>query len=84
MPRGAVAAMAMSALRWVTTGLGLLEQTPPDAIADHVSPSMTFSAHWSLEQAAEAMLTGDSNMSSRSSPPAPSGSSPWSTSFAAG
>ncbi len=30
--RGIGAAMAMSALRQVTTGLGLVEQTPPDAI----------------------------------------------------
>lgn len=30
--RGAVAAMTMTALRQVTTGLGLVEQTPPDAI----------------------------------------------------
>ncbi len=30
--RGVVAAMAMSALRQVTTGIGLVEQTPPDAI----------------------------------------------------
>lgn len=30
--RGTVAAMAMSALRQVTTGLGLVQQTPPDAI----------------------------------------------------
>lgn len=30
--RGAGAAMMMSALRQVTTGLGLVEQTPPDAI----------------------------------------------------
>lgn len=32
LTRGVVAAMAMSALRQVTTGLGLVEQTPPDAI----------------------------------------------------
>lgn len=30
--RGAVAAMAMTGLRQVTTGFGLVEQTPPDAI----------------------------------------------------
>lgn len=30
--RGAVAAMAMTGARQVTTGLGLVEQTPPDAI----------------------------------------------------
>jgi hypothetical protein len=30
--RGALAAMAMTSLRQVTTGLGLVEQTPPDAI----------------------------------------------------
>lgn len=30
--RGTVAAMSMSALRQVTTGLGLVQQTPPDAI----------------------------------------------------
>lgn len=32
MARGVAAAMAMSALRQVTTGLGLVDQTPPDAI----------------------------------------------------
>ena len=32
MTRGTVAAMAMTGLRQVTTGLGLVEQTPPDAI----------------------------------------------------
>ncbi len=32
MVRGALAAMAMTGLRQVTTGLGLVEQTPPDAI----------------------------------------------------
>jgi len=30
--RGTVAAMAMTGVRQVTTGLGLVEQTPPDAI----------------------------------------------------
>jgi hypothetical protein len=30
--RGVVAAMAMTGVRQVTTGLGLVEQTPPDAI----------------------------------------------------
>jgi hypothetical protein len=30
--RGVVAAMAMTGLRQVTTGLGLVDQTPPDAI----------------------------------------------------
>ncbi len=30
--RGTVAAMTMSALRQVTTGMGLVDQTPPDAI----------------------------------------------------
>lgn len=30
--RGVVAAMAMTGLRQVTTGLGLVQQTPPDAI----------------------------------------------------
>ena len=30
--RGTVAAMAMTGMRQVTTGLGLVEQTPPDAI----------------------------------------------------
>src|SRR5918992_2551412 len=30
--RGVVAAMAMTGMRQVTTGLGLVEQTPPDAI----------------------------------------------------
>ncbi len=32
--RGVIAAMAMSGMRTVTRGLGLLEQTPPDALAD--------------------------------------------------
>ncbi len=32
MVRGIVAAMTMSAARQVTTGLGLVDQTPPDAI----------------------------------------------------
>ncbi len=30
--RGTIAAMAMTGMRQVTTGLGLVEQTPPDAI----------------------------------------------------
>ena len=32
--RGIVAAMAMTGMREVTTGLGLVKQTPPDAVAD--------------------------------------------------
>jgi hypothetical protein len=32
--RGMVAAMAMTGLRTVTEGIGLLERSPPDAIAD--------------------------------------------------
>jgi hypothetical protein len=32
--RGVIAAMAMTGMRRVTTGLGLLEQTPPDAMAE--------------------------------------------------
>lgn len=36
--RGVVAAMAMTGLRQVTTGLGLVEQTPPDAIFKQRAP----------------------------------------------
>ena len=35
--RGVIASMAMTGMRRVTTGLGLLEQAPPEAIADHGS-----------------------------------------------
>lgn len=38
--RGAVAAMAMTGLRQVTTGLGLVEQTPPDAIFKQRAPGV--------------------------------------------
>jgi hypothetical protein len=32
LARGVVAAMVMTGLRQVTTGIGLVDQTPPDAI----------------------------------------------------
>ena len=38
--RGVIAAMAMTGMRRVSTGLGLLEQTPPDAIAEQ-EPTMS-------------------------------------------
>jgi hypothetical protein len=37
--RGLVAAMAMTGLRVVTTGTGLLERTPPDTIVDQAAPA---------------------------------------------
>ena len=42
--RGAVAAMAMTGMRRVTTGLGLLERTPPDALARDAPSSRVSSA----------------------------------------
>jgi hypothetical protein len=38
--RGTVAAMAMTGMRQVTTGLGLVEQTPPDAIIKQRAPGL--------------------------------------------
>jgi hypothetical protein len=38
--RGVIAAMAMTGMRRVSTGLGLLEQTPPDAIVEQ-EPTMS-------------------------------------------
>jgi hypothetical protein len=38
--RGVAAAMAMTGLRTVTKGLGLLEEPPPDAIAERGVPSL--------------------------------------------
>ena len=38
--RGVIAAMAMTGMRRVTTGLGLLEQAPPDAMAEQ-EPTMS-------------------------------------------
>ncbi len=38
--RGTVAAMAMTGMRQVTTGLGLVEQTPPDAIFKQRAPGL--------------------------------------------
>src|SRR5215213_1565843 len=38
--RGTVAAMAMTGVRQVTTGLGLVEQTPPDAIIKQRDPGL--------------------------------------------
>ena len=39
--RGLVAAMAMTGMRTVTTNLGLLEQTPPDAVVRRGAPRVT-------------------------------------------
>ena len=38
--RGIVAAMAMTGMRKVTTGLGLLHQTPPEEVAEHGLPHL--------------------------------------------
>ena len=38
--RGTIAAMAMTGVRQVTTGLGLVEQTPPDAIIKQRAPGL--------------------------------------------
>jgi hypothetical protein len=38
--RGTVAAMAMTGVRQVTTGLGLVEQTPPEAIIKQRAPGL--------------------------------------------
>ena len=38
--RGVVGAMAMSGLRTVTTGLGMVDETPPEAIAEQRGPRM--------------------------------------------
>ena len=38
--RGAVGAMAMTGMRRLTTGLGLVEQTPPEAVAEEGVPSL--------------------------------------------
>lgn len=38
--RGVVAAMAMTGMRQVTTGLGLVEQTPPDAVFKQRAPGV--------------------------------------------
>ena len=38
--RGTVATMAMTGVRQVTTGLGLVEQTPPDAIIKQRAPGL--------------------------------------------
>ena len=38
--RGTVAAMAMTGMRQVTTGFGLVEQTPPDAILKQRAPGL--------------------------------------------
>jgi hypothetical protein len=64
--RGVVAAMAMTGLRRVTTGLGLLEETPPEEVAERGFPRL-FSrvpaeyreealelAHWTYGAAAGA------------------------------
>ena len=60
--RGTVAAMAMTGVRQVTTGLGLVEQTPPDAIIKQRAPGL-LSRHYSprapltlYEGAASAVL----------------------------
>ena len=58
--RGTVAAMAMSGMREVTVGLGLVERPPPDEIASAVAPRLLAAipvrhrhaaielAHWSF------------------------------------
>jgi hypothetical protein len=64
--RGVVAAMAMTGLRRITTGLGLLKETPPEEVAERGLPSL-FSqvppryreeaielAHWTYGAAAGA------------------------------
>jgi len=38
--RGVVGAMAMTALRQVTTGLGLVQSTPPKEIGEHGAPEL--------------------------------------------
>ncbi len=38
--RGTIAAMAMTGMRRVTTGLGLLEETPPERLATEGVPSL--------------------------------------------
>ena len=67
--RGVVAAMAMSGLRTVTTGLGLLERTPPQAVvregggsfveglSDEQRAVVTELAHWGFGGAAGAAFT---------------------------
>jgi hypothetical protein len=57
--RGAIASMAMSGMRRVTTTLGLIEQTPPESLLKHRAPQLFYrvpvdkrpvlveAAHWS-------------------------------------
>lgn len=40
--RGAVAAMAMSGLRQLTTSLGLVEQTPPESVLRRTAPRLFY------------------------------------------
>jgi hypothetical protein len=40
--RGAVAAMAMSGLRQLTTSLGLVEQTPPESVLRRTAPRVFY------------------------------------------
>lgn len=51
--RGAVAAMAMSGLRKLTTGLGLVRQTPPEEIAREGLPGLI--ARVPVDRRAEAV-----------------------------
>ena len=67
--RGAVAAMAMTGMRTFTANLGLLESTPPEAIAEQAGPSslqpkdpaaraaLIELAHWSYGAAGGAAYT---------------------------
>jgi hypothetical protein len=40
--RGAIASMAMSGMRRVTTTLGLIEQTPPESLLQHRAPKLFY------------------------------------------
>lgn len=40
--RGAVAAMAMTGLRQMTTSLGLVERTPPDSVLSQTAPQLFY------------------------------------------
>jgi hypothetical protein len=66
--RGVVAAMAMTGLRRMTTGLGLLRQPPPDLVAEEAAPGLFGRvpperreeaielAHWAFGAAAGAVF----------------------------
>ena len=51
--RGIVAAMAMSGMRKVTGGLGLLDEAPPDAIADRYARHLLARLHIDRDVAVE-------------------------------